>query len=204
MRQAVLNIALAALAAGVAHSAKGEPAQLRSVDIPGASRMEIPISRDGFAVERTGARQVDVIIPGATPPFDMTRRFPIAGSRRIASARVVPDEGGIRLRFVLSCECEYAASVSGTYLMIEFRDPAATADPAAHGAELAAAEPPCPAARKAKALNSRPGSRLHRPRAGAGSLSPRRWPARKPVKRMSRSPGKNCWSNFPAPLIRAC
>lgn len=148
MRQAVLNIALVALAAGVAHSAKGEAAQLRSVDIPGASRMEIPISENGFAVERTGARQVDVIIPGATPRFDLTRRFPIAGSRRIASARVVPNEGGIRLRFVLSCECEYAASVSGEVLLIEFRDPAATAEPAAHGAELAAAEPPLPQRKK--------------------------------------------------------
>lgn len=103
--------------------AKAEPIRLRASDIAQGSRVEIPIHGAGFGVERTGPRQIDIVIDAAGAAFDVSEIFPGAAARRIVTARTVPDESGTRLRFILNCDCDFAARVTGDVLSVEFRDP---------------------------------------------------------------------------------
>lgn len=108
--------------------AEGAP-PIRAHDAEGASVVEIPLAADGFSVEKSGARQVDIVLESDMPGFDLMRAFPAENARRVVSARIVPDDGRIRVRFVLACDCDYAASVERGVLFLEFRDaPAGGAD----------------------------------------------------------------------------
>ncbi|QIE56970.1 hypothetical protein G5B40_16905 [Pikeienuella piscinae] len=125
MRRAPLIIAALspALLAGVAAAEDGV-VRLRASDVAHASRVEIPLGSTGFGIERTGARQIDLVITGEIGALDFSEIFPDARARRIVSARLAPDETAARLRFVLGCDCEYAARLEGGVLALEFRDPA--------------------------------------------------------------------------------
>ncbi|WP_340108169.1 hypothetical protein [Pikeienuella sp. HZG-20] len=129
--------ALCALAAS-APPLSAEAVRVRATDIAHASQVEIPVAGLGFGVERTGPRQIDIVISGGGGAFDLSEIFPGAGARRIVSARLVPDDAATRLRFVLNCDCDYAAHVAGGALTVEFRDPAP-------GPVLAASEQPAAA-----------------------------------------------------------
>ncbi|MFV0474821.1 MAG: hypothetical protein ACK5MQ_11545, partial [Pikeienuella sp.] len=115
----------AALPAATAWAAPEDPApvRLRAMDIAGASRVELPLGGAGFAIERSGERQIDLIAEGEPSRVDLTEIFPGGFARRVVSARLAPEEDGIRLRFVLNCDCDYAARMVDGVLALEFRDP---------------------------------------------------------------------------------
>ncbi len=112
---------VAALALPPAFAAGQEAARVRAYDIGDASRVEIPLS-GGFSLERSGERQVDLVAEGAEGAFDLSEVAEGGLSRRIAGARLAPESAGTRIRFLLSCDCDYAARMSGGVLSIDFRE----------------------------------------------------------------------------------
>ncbi|MEX2521100.1 MAG: hypothetical protein WD969_17430 [Paracoccaceae bacterium] len=116
----------AALCAHPGYAADG-PIRIRASDIAYASQLRIDLGEAGFEIERTGPRQVDLVADGAGTEFDLTEIFPGALARRVVSARPMPGEAATRLRFLLNCDCDYAARISGGVLAIEFRDPSTPA-----------------------------------------------------------------------------
>ncbi|MFN3259464.1 MAG: hypothetical protein ACE37J_02785 [Pikeienuella sp.] len=119
----------AALALPPAFAAGQEAARVRAYDVGDASRVEIPLSGGGFSLERSGERQVDLVAEGAEGGFDLSEVAEGGLSRRIAGARLAPESAGTRIRFLLSCDCEYAARMSGGVLSIDFREAGAADDP---------------------------------------------------------------------------
>lgn len=126
------------LAAASPAAAQQEGAAPRAVfsDTAEASRVRIELAGSGFQLERVGPRLVDLTIERPIEIFDPANPAGAAGPvRRIASVRRAPAESGFRLRFVLTCACDYAAKLWDGELMVEFRDPGRSA-----GAESASPE----------------------------------------------------------------
>lgn len=119
-----LAAALMALMAHPGHAAD-DPIRVRASDIAHASQLQIALGGAGFQIERTGPRQVDLVAELAGAAFDLTEIFPGALARRVVSARPMSGDAETRVRFILNCDCDYAAKISGGVLTIEFRDPTA-------------------------------------------------------------------------------
>lgn len=118
-----LVAAAAAFSTSAAAVAADRIAVLRAGEAEELSWVEVDVEDAAFLVEKTGERQIDFVSPDEDWDFDLSALGAVA--RRVVGAREVDDAAASRLRFLLACDCSYAAVMRAGVLKIEFRDPAA-------------------------------------------------------------------------------
>ncbi|MEM7522250.1 MAG: hypothetical protein AAF360_00505 [Pseudomonadota bacterium] len=116
---AVTAASLTIISAGV----DARAATVEAGESSGASWVRIAVGGAPFLVERSGERQIDFVSPDGDLELDLSRLSANIAASRVASARLVSNDAGVRLRFVLECDCGFAAMVEDGVLEIEIRDP---------------------------------------------------------------------------------
>ncbi|MEM8751873.1 MAG: hypothetical protein AAGF90_02750, partial [Pseudomonadota bacterium] len=121
MRRASLMIGVSTAALSATAAAAQEIA-LRGGDEFGASWVELDPRGARVVVEDSGSRQVDLVAEGVDWDLDLSAVTLVGAASRVLDAREVSNPTGTRLRFLLACDCAFAAVMTGDAIRIEFRD----------------------------------------------------------------------------------
>ena len=119
LRIAALGIWIAAPNSGVA----ADKLVLLAEDTPGMTRIEINVDEIPFSLESPGPGVIDFVTPYRFKTINVAQLISGGLARRVANARVVPDEEATRLRMVLNCDCGFDFSVSSGVLSVRIKDP---------------------------------------------------------------------------------
>lgn len=101
---------------------------VRADESPLDSVITVDVGAAPFMLEQIGPRQIDLVTPDKTRPFDLSALLATGATRRVAATRVVANDEMNRLRFTLACECAYGFTVSKGILSLTLRaaEPEAT------------------------------------------------------------------------------
>ena len=168
MRGSLTFAALGLWAVAPTIGAAADRLVLQAEDTPGMTRIEIVVNDIPFSLEKPEAGVIDFVTPYRFDSVNMAQLIAGGAARRVANARLVPDEAATRLRMVLNCDCGFDFSVSSGVLSVRIKDPA-KADAPVEGPE--ATEPPTETASatpQKPAPDTAPSPRA-RPKVGTGA-----------------------------------
>lgn len=98
---------------------------LLAEDTPGVTRIKINVDEIPFSLERPGPSVIDFVTPYRFRSVNASQLISSGLARRVANARLVPDDEVTRLRMVLNCDCSFDFSVSSGVLSVRIKDPVA-------------------------------------------------------------------------------
>lgn len=98
---------------------------LLAEDTPGMTRIKINVDDIPFSLERPGPSVIDFVTPYRFLSVNASQLISSGLARRVANARLVPDDSVTRLRIVLNCDCDFDFSVSSGVLSVRIKDPVA-------------------------------------------------------------------------------
>ena len=168
MRRSLLYASLAALCLSPTAGLGADRLALLAEDTPGMTRVEIQVGEIPFSLEKPGPGVIDFVTPFRFKSINLGQLIAGDAARRVANARIVPDDAATRLRMVLKCDCSFDFSVSAGVLSVRIKDPV-DAGIALAEAELAEAPPEAaPTAPRKPAPDAAP-TPLARPAQGASA-----------------------------------
>lgn len=123
MRRRLVIAALGIWIAAPNSGAAADKLVLLAEDTPGMTRIEINVGEISFSLESPGPGVIDFVTPYRFQTINVAQLISGGLARRVANARVVPDEEATRLRMVLNCDCGFDFSVSSGVLSVRIKDP---------------------------------------------------------------------------------
>lgn len=96
---------------------------LLAEDTPGMTRIKIDVGDIPFSLENPGPSVIDFVTPYRFQSVNASQLVASGLARRVANARLVPDQSVTRLRMVLNCDCGFDFSVSSGVLSVRIKDP---------------------------------------------------------------------------------
>lgn len=151
MKRALILAVLAAsnLTSGVVWAA--DRLAVHAEDTPGVTRVEINVGDIPFSLEKPEPGVIDFVTPYRFASVNLGQLISGGSARRVANARIVPDEAATRLRMALTCDCGFDFSVSSGVLSVRIKD---SPTPDVSDVEVAVAENAASAPVKAVAAPS--------------------------------------------------